>query len=214
MVMLITARLPLVILASTTSASDNLLYAVSGLRVGSLEFGRLLQIEGISTVRALHFPLSHSFSHTNLKSPCAEQYANELNRGQGLGATYMKRRVTPGMVLRRLRLELLVLCAVFMIAWLLLGDDSAASIGGAVQDSATNRTDAGEGLGVCGDPSGAVLCAVWGAIAALMVVASLCGIYGMVRCRRIQSRGKLVADIELQEIEREVYLNWFNMFSE
>ena len=24
-------------------------------------------------VRALHFPLSHSFSHTNLKSPCAEQ---------------------------------------------------------------------------------------------------------------------------------------------
>jgi len=25
------------------------------------------------TVRALHFPLSHSFSHTNLKSPCAEQ---------------------------------------------------------------------------------------------------------------------------------------------
>ena len=190
MVMLITARLPLVILASTTSASENLLYAVSGLRVGALEFGRLLQIEGIST------------------------YANELNRGQGLGATFMKRRVTPGMVLRRLRLELLVLCAVFMIAWLLLGDVSAASTGGAVQDSATNRTGAGEGLGVCGDPSGAVLCALWGAIAALMVVASLCGIYGMVRCRRIQSRGKLVADIELQEIEREVYLNWFNMFSE
>ena len=25
-------------------------------------------------VRALHFPLSHSFSHTNLKSPCAEQF--------------------------------------------------------------------------------------------------------------------------------------------
>ena len=24
-------------------------------------------------VRALHFPLSHSFSHTNMKSPCAEQ---------------------------------------------------------------------------------------------------------------------------------------------
>ena len=24
-------------------------------------------------MRALHFPLSHSFSHTNLKSPCAEQ---------------------------------------------------------------------------------------------------------------------------------------------
>ena len=44
-VMLFTARLPLVILASTTSASENLLYAVSGLRVGSLEFGRLLQIE-------------------------------------------------------------------------------------------------------------------------------------------------------------------------
>ena len=27
----------------------------------------------VDTVRALHFPLSHSFSHTNLKSPCAEQ---------------------------------------------------------------------------------------------------------------------------------------------
>ena len=27
----------------------------------------------ISMVRALHFPLSHSFSHTNLKSPRAEQ---------------------------------------------------------------------------------------------------------------------------------------------
>ena len=28
-----------------------------------------------SVVRALHFPLSHSFSHKNLKSPCAEQLA-------------------------------------------------------------------------------------------------------------------------------------------
>ena len=28
---------------------------------------------GTTLVRALHFPLSHSFSHTNLKSPCAEQ---------------------------------------------------------------------------------------------------------------------------------------------
>ena len=27
----------------------------------------------LPAVRALHFPLSHSFSHTNLKSPCAEQ---------------------------------------------------------------------------------------------------------------------------------------------
>ena len=24
-------------------------------------------------MRALHFPISHSFSHTNMKSPCAEQ---------------------------------------------------------------------------------------------------------------------------------------------
>ena len=30
-------------------------------------------VKDIQTVRALHFPLSHSFSHTNLKSPCAEQ---------------------------------------------------------------------------------------------------------------------------------------------
>ena len=28
-----------------------------------------------AAVRALHFPLSHSFPHTNLKSPCAEQGA-------------------------------------------------------------------------------------------------------------------------------------------
>ena len=28
---------------------------------------------GALAVRALHFPLSHSFPHTNLKSPCAEQ---------------------------------------------------------------------------------------------------------------------------------------------
>ena len=27
----------------------------------------------LGAVRALHFPLSHSFSHTNMKSPCAEQ---------------------------------------------------------------------------------------------------------------------------------------------
>ena len=37
--------------------------------------GRLISsnADGIHSVRALHFPLSHSFSHTNLKSPCAEQ---------------------------------------------------------------------------------------------------------------------------------------------
>ena len=27
----------------------------------------------LATVRALHLPLSHSFSHKNLKSPCADQ---------------------------------------------------------------------------------------------------------------------------------------------
>ena len=35
--------------------------------------GGSVRVGGVPTVRALHFPLSHSFSHTNLKSPCAEQ---------------------------------------------------------------------------------------------------------------------------------------------
>ena len=36
----------------------------------------MMRWEG-KAVRALHFPLSHSFPHTNLKSPCAEQGAFE-----------------------------------------------------------------------------------------------------------------------------------------
>jgi hypothetical protein len=36
-----------------------------------------LKEPAIFEVRALHFPLSHSFPHTNLKSPCAEQAVTE-----------------------------------------------------------------------------------------------------------------------------------------
>ena len=43
-------------------------------KVGELAPGDVVEaLELGTTVRALHFPLSHSFSHTNLKSPCAEQ---------------------------------------------------------------------------------------------------------------------------------------------
>jgi hypothetical protein len=43
--------------------------STSAVALWSLEFSVGLP------VRALHFPLSHSFSHKNLKSPCAEQLA-------------------------------------------------------------------------------------------------------------------------------------------
>jgi uncharacterized protein len=36
-------------------------------------------------VRALHFRLSHSFSHTNLKSPCAEQGTSAKHTPQRVG---------------------------------------------------------------------------------------------------------------------------------
>ena len=41
-------------------------------RTGSHDGSRTL-LEEYEPVRALHFPLSHSFPHKNLKSPCAEQ---------------------------------------------------------------------------------------------------------------------------------------------
>ena len=46
-----------------------------GLHTGSFDWARgvLENFFRFDQVRALQFPLSHSFSHTNLKSPCAEQ---------------------------------------------------------------------------------------------------------------------------------------------
>ena len=39
------------------------------------------------SVRALHFPLSHSFSQTNLKSPCAEQViGSQVSSTDGSGS--------------------------------------------------------------------------------------------------------------------------------
>jgi hypothetical protein len=48
---------------------------------------------GWGSVRALHFRLSHSFSHTNLKSPCAEQGGQASNTVKGLECTNAS---TPG----------------------------------------------------------------------------------------------------------------------
>ena len=47
-----------------------------------------LACEDDPTVRALHFPLSHSFSHKNMKSPCAEQWKNWVT---GLGCAEYKK---------------------------------------------------------------------------------------------------------------------------
>lgn len=37
---------------------------------------------------------------------------------------------------------------------------------------------------------------------------------GVANCHKIRRRGKPVADMELSELEREVFWNWFNLFPE
>ena len=44
-----------------------------GERAGNSSLEEVVMSIATRPVRALHFPLSHSFPHTNLKSPCAEQ---------------------------------------------------------------------------------------------------------------------------------------------
>lgn len=137
-------------------------------------------------------------------------YANELNRGQGLGAVFRKRRIAPGSVLRNLRGELLALCAVFFVARLLLGNDGAASTDS--NDRWHNHTSGG--VAVVEEREGGQAPTLWYVGCLAMSILLLLAIVGVANCHRVRRRGKLVADMELSQIEREVFWNWFNLFPE
>ena len=221
--LLLTARLPLMFAASTTSRCLNLLDAVAELRAGR------------PTERGLRVVPSPD---NLVRIAGILQYAEELNRGQvsfpvfqnpdfllrnvdfllknvdfiikkGLGATFQKRLITPSWLIRRLRIEPLMLCAVFAVTERFVDDDSGGwrverTVAGsnATAFPAYNATGGGAPLllGICG--AGPVACFGWLVFSLLMLMVAIVVVLGVAQCRTAQRRGQMVCVMDLDEIDR------------
>jgi hypothetical protein len=148
------------------------------------------------------------------------------------GATFRKRLITPALVLRMLGREVLALCAQFYIGYYYLieeRDDGGSSSYRAAAGGSRNGTVSmdGDGAGAAaaagGESAGLLLsicstsilnlsCIGLVVLLVLMLVIGMAAGYGVIQCRIAQRNGRLIADMELEEIERSSVFNWFNIF--